>query len=440
MLSKSTCIKHRVLLFAVLVLWIGAVVTLTRVTASSLETTTTSSITSSRYNTTKPSIPHDGTSKTHSNYIGAEWSTLSELYRERILSQMPTAKVEYRPPSSKNLRDMEHIVGQMMNLRHPPDNDHDHDDDDNDDDLVTAASIRHACSSIDLLSLREMYEIGIFEDVEQLEHTIYCVLVTTSSDFPWGTVIVRPITAGHNSNGHKNLSIDCPHPLHDRFTGEQSAAVFQGTQARSLVLSGAYRYASNETSCQGGQFRVSDAAHSSQNGFHAAVTAIWKHYQDYSYNSNAHDHDFRSIQFHGMGASTCEGVDAYLTDGMAATSVVEGSSSSFLLSILSHELASAFSKIRNETLILTPASKNTAGTSNSSPPLSLLPSCSMSGSTNLQGRLWNGVPPDQVCTMSAAVASGRFVHVEQKAWMRDPQLFPVWVEVLNQAYDEYTTK
>ncbi len=324
------------------------------------------------------------------------WQSLGEFYEERILALMPTPGHVYNIPSFQTLRDMETVVDRMMDL--------------------TAKDLPTRCPRINLLSLNDVYEIGVFEDVGFAN--LYCILLTRSSDSPWGTVIVNPIDALHV---RKNISVDCPHPLHDINTGEQSVAVFQGINARSLLISGAYRYASNETSCQGGSFRISDAAHSIQHGFHAAVTAISKHYQ----RQNAID--FTAIQLHGMGSSTCKGVDAYLTHGMASVQT-EPNKKVF---ILWNKIVSSFVRINNATFVLLPSS----GTFSSRNSQSL--SCSMSGSSNIQGRLLNGVSPDQVCTTAASSVSGRFIHLEQKPWLRDSRLFHVWVEVLNQAYDAF---
>jgi hypothetical protein len=88
-------------------------------------------------------------------------------------------------------------------------------------------------------------------------------------------------------------------------------AFFKGTNARSFVVSGSHRYANTTIStCQSGYEVTDDAAHT-VNGFHSAVTAILKFYDD---------DDYTSIQFHGMGSSACPGVDdTYFTHGFGAT-------------------------------------------------------------------------------------------------------------------------
>lgn len=424
----SSCTKHRVWLFALLVAWIWAFAALTRqavlddedgaVNIAYSSPNTIGSIGGDGGGEIGGGSPKDETIRV----IGAEWSTLSEFYQKQILTHMPLLGQIYHVPAMDILSDMEGIVLQMM-------------------DLQDNTTMRQDCSSIDLLSLRGKYEIGIFEDDELKD--VYCALATTSSDFPWGTVVVHPPNVNDNDNGsspiRKNLSIDSPHPIHDQNTGEQSIAVFQGTNARSLLIAGSYRYASNETSCQGGSFHISDAAHSQQHGFHAAATAIWKHYHGGDQNEQGQQQrqssaiDFMAIQFHGMGASTCKGVDAYLTHGSGTSLPTE-----HRLLLLSKKISTAFSQIRNEMLILTPPAPLVDDQRSTSSNSSL--TCTMSGSTNVQGRLWNGVPLHEVCTTAASSVSGRFFHLEQKAWLRDAQHFPVWIEVMNQAFHEFFPK
>jgi len=46
------------------------------------------------------------------------------------------------------------------------------------------------------------------------------------------------------------------------------------------------------------------------------------------------------------------------------------------------------------------------------------PPCDFSGASNVQGRLLNGVPLVDVCSVAALEASGSFIHIEQKACCR----------------------
>ena len=170
-------------------------------------------------------------------------SSLTTFYERRILPLMlyPDQE-EYTVPGDVILDDFQTIVTQMMHLRH------------NDDEK----DLSMECTAMDLRSLTDMYQLLYFHDT--VVQQSYCILMTVSRHFPWGTVIVRPpspstIDTDNHSTTTKTttpttfttyhfLSIDCPHPLHDRGTAEMSIAIFQGTNAaRSLVLAGAHRHA-----------------------------------------------------------------------------------------------------------------------------------------------------------------------------------------------------
>jgi hypothetical protein len=200
-----------------------------------------------------------------------------------------------------------------------------------------------------------------------------------------------------------------------------SIAIFQGTQARSLVIAGSYRYASNQSSCQGPSFHISDAAHSQQTGFHAAVSAIFDYWNDVN---NGH---YTAIQFHGMGGSTCPGVDAYLTHGSANAQELPQEDELVQMQQMLVEKTILMNNETNKTVILLPQ--------DSLPPYNV--SCTMSGGSNLQGRLLNGVRPDQVCTQAASSVTRRFVHIEQKPWLRQRNMFPIWIDIINQIYQDH---
>ena len=454
-----------------------------------------------------------------SNHGGVGTTSLPTFYMHHILPLMlyPDQEEEYTIPWDVILEDFQTIVTQMMHLRH--------DDDDDERDVSME------CTAIDLRSLTDKYQLLYFQDTDV--HQSYCILMTISRRFPWGTVMVRPplnssiyhhhyndstttTTTTNPRTPHHSLSIDCPHPLHDRGTGEMSIAIFQGTAAaRSLVLAGAHRYAlsarhhhqnnnhnnsttksppppphqqqqqqsSSSSSCQGPTFAMSDAAHSIQTGFHVAVSAIdqyyYHHYHDSTGTTNKshpenddsssnsyHDYYYTAIQFHGMGDTTCPGIDAYVTHGMAnmssstttttTTTTTRNSSKNRhrpieedVLVQMQRLLVEKTTSLRNhtggKTVILLPQDKNKRTRTkypsyednhdnNIDDEKTEYYSCSMSGGSNLQGRLLNGVPPDQVCTHGATSVTGRFVHIEQKPWLRQEPLYPIWIEILNQIY------
>ena len=83
--------------------------------------------------------------------------------------------------------------------------------------------------------------------------------------------------------------------------------------ARTFIMSGAHRDANNAP-CDcvtGPNYSEADAAHSTEHGFHAAVEATLAHYEGLG-------EDYTAFQFHGMGESTCPGVDVYLRTAAAS--------------------------------------------------------------------------------------------------------------------------
>ena len=46
------------------------------------------------------------------------------------------------------------------------------------------------------------------------------------------------------------------------------------------------------------------------------------------------------------------------------------------------------------------------------------PPCNLTATTNVSGRLLNGVPAANVCTVAAPTPSGKFIHIEQKREIR----------------------
>lgn len=114
----------------------------------------------------------------------------------------------------------------------------------------------------------------------------------------------------------KEILIDIPHLiLFDSQTGEQGLAIFQGTDAWSVVISRKTRKPNVAPSCQDGySFKIADAAHNAQHTFQASVLAIRDFYDFYEL-------DYTAIQFHGMGSSTCPGDHVFATNGFVSSQV-----------------------------------------------------------------------------------------------------------------------
>ncbi|EEB92601.1 hypothetical protein MPER_08864, partial [Moniliophthora perniciosa FA553] len=143
---------------------------------------------------------------------------------------------------------------------------------------------RDGCASIIVPDvLADSYAISPFD------HGQYCVLHETQANEDglyakgWGLMIVP---SNSSSTALPNVHISSPHPLFD-FTSQQSAAVFVGTGAKSLLISGRIRTAlSNQTDCihpssSNTTYYKTDPAHDVNEPFVTALKEIyhWQHAQ-----------------------------------------------------------------------------------------------------------------------------------------------------------------
>lgn len=322
-------------------------------------------------------IVNNVTEKATNNWICPHCHTLEDLYSGHIKPLICLGGSNlFTPPMQEHMDDMESVVTDMLGSS--------------------------ACAAIPLHSLFGMYKIGPFTDLES--SLTYCVLATTSASSPWGNVIVNQ---GANT---KNLSIESPHPLADLYTAEQALAVFKGTNARSFLVSGAHRKSSDVPSpCDGTGYRVSDAAHSIAGGFNSAAKAVMDHYEAVG------GADYTAIQFHGMGASHCPGVDAFFSHGVS------------------------FPPKPNDKIVFLRDELRTLLGSGTFLVPGELPPCNLVGSRNVQGRMINGVGAADACTVPATSYTGRFIHLEQKLWLRQntSAWHNIWVRTVNNAYSRF---
>ncbi|MCP4357750.1 MAG: hypothetical protein GY796_07020 [Chloroflexi bacterium] len=258
----------------------------------------------------------------------------------------------------------------------------------NDWQTVVTQMLGGACDGIILPpTLSGVYTVSTFSDTDNGQD--YCVAMEVLDgdddnvvDRGWGTFII-------NNSPLRNLSIDIVHPLHDSNTDDQGIALFKQLDARTFLMAGAHRHANSVVSSCQSSFEQADVAHNVDNLFFATVELIDGRYQ-------THGWAYTALQFHGMGVSSCPGVDVYLTHGMNDAPLA----SETIVSLRSN-LAAA-----QPTWVV-----NVPGDT---------PGCTLHGTTNVEGRLLNGVTAASVCTVAASSRSGRFIHIEQKFSHRSP--------------------
>jgi hypothetical protein len=208
-----------------------------------------------------------------------------------------------------------------------------------------------------------------------------------------GLVLLRPAASG---SGHATLAVDttpthalileAPHPLWDRATADESAAIFARTDARAVLISGTHRCGSDRDSgCDGtadacgtdAPVRESDMAHAVDSMFHAAHRALADAYPD-ALVVSVHG-------FTGPGISISNGTtDPTATDAPVA------------------RIARALHARFPDQMITT---------CNELGEVDVPRVVRVCGTTNVQGRALNASAAE--CTDAADAATDRFVHLEQ---------------------------
>ena len=187
------------------------------------------------------------------------------------------------------------------------------------------------------------------------------------------------------------------HPRTDTNTEVQALELFRQAATHSVVIAGARRdVGSAASTCQPGYW-ASDAAHNADSITWVASRAVASHYV----NSPAHfNTPWTVLEPHGMGASTCPGVDIFLTAGKDMASAGNGAMAR--LDGFRDGLAAALAAVT----VTTPAGDGSG--------------CPLFGSHNTAGRLLNGVADHHVCDTAADAADvqSRFMHLEQKIDLR----------------------
>jgi hypothetical protein len=196
------------------------------------------------------------------------------------------------------------------------------------------------------------------------------------------------------------LVLQVPHPIFDSNTLEEGALAAPQALPRLLMIAGTHRNNhTDESDCDGTQsggddYRISDVAHHAENLFHA--THLWLH-QNLP--------DMVAIQFHGF---CCPGSGPYvdvtddciLSNGFNAapapddfTQVWRGriDAQMFMADGIDLTTCAVFGDDANV----------------------------LGATTNLQGRVTNGVAIGDECNTAATGATGRFIHIEQDPDVRE---------------------
>ncbi|KAL0064180.1 hypothetical protein AAF712_008902 [Marasmius tenuissimus] len=216
----------------------------------------------------------------------------------------------------------------------------------------------------------------------------------------WGIMVVpsQPARPG--------VHLAAPHPQYDLLTPQQAAGLFEGIEAKSLLISGRIRTAlMNSTSCimgSGTIYYATDPAHNDKEPFVIASKEIWRWQQAQGGCPSA---SCAFIQMHGKGVSRSASSVAWYTDNIDRP----------------------IKRIQKNIRQANP-SWNASLPSDSD--------CSLTATLNVFGRFINGVEESLVCEegATAQLATGEFVHIEQAKGARQSDAYEGWIGAFNASF------
>lgn len=200
-----------------------------------------------------------------------------------------------------------------------------------------------------------------------------------------------------------DLVIEIPHPIFDADTLEEGALALVEVRPRVLAIAGTHRNnALTLTTCDGtfsggAKYRISDVAHHPGNFFHASHRWL---------ESNLPGS--RSVQLHGF---CCPGVFPYdaLTDDCVISTGIDAPTSPTNFAQIWRD------RIDGQMFLADGVDQTTAAVFGDDAAV-------LGATTNLQGRISNGVAPGAECDTEAVSVSGRFFHIEQDPDVREEPL------------------
>ncbi|KAJ8518754.1 hypothetical protein ONZ45_g4208 [Pleurotus djamor] len=282
------------------------------------------------------------------------------------------------------------------------------------------------CTSIILPAiLDDHYSVTLFTELNaDVPPRSFCVLSEAQFEVEtgfyvkgWGLVVVP-------ANRHERmLHFSAPHPIFDTNTAQQSAALFSRTNAKSLLVTGRIRNAFQVNSActhpgpGDGLFFKTDPAHDDNEPFFAAAKVIrrWQNEQ-----GGCPSQSCAFIQMHGKAASSCPSDTVFMSSGLGSSP----SSVAWYTDMITSPIRRLQAQLRQTIPIWTFS----------------LPSespCNLVATTNIFGRLLNGIEEDKVCLeeADATTVSGEFIHLEQSIAARGAGNYDLWAEAFRNTYN-----
>jgi len=244
------------------------------------------------------------------------------------------------------------------------------------------------------------YEIVTYVD-EGFEDREYRLLrETIPPTLAWGTFALAV-------DYQRLIAIEVPHGRYEANTPSEGIDIFRRTGALLFEMNGAHRCANSAyTPCDGtsdvcgtGRYHVSDMGHMTQ-------TAYQVMHEEYT---DAYPEGY-SFSIHGMSQTNCN--DIFLSNGTATGSKQ-----------ILYELRDSMNESGD--IVVSVAGDGTC-------------TCTLAGSTNVQGRYTNG--SSQPCYLPASSNNGHFIHAEQLRRVRDNYtIYSKFIAAINDAIDTVTS-
>jgi hypothetical protein len=304
---------------------------------------------------------------------------------------------------------------------------------------ISLKMLQGQCKQISLGTLKENYTLMPWQHKNQR----FCILTETRIDkkkqkvrYGWGSLII-------NMQPKKELNFEIPHPYNDKNTWKQGISLFNALNAHAIFIAGTNRYAASKDKknpCQklsryggilrkGGNF--TDSAHNNTLPINAFNLALKSYYQKQKIDK------WHVIQLHGMDNSAC---------GKDAIMISFGSNRTFVANYpnsMAYLLAKNFkqSNPKARVLIWAKPANPVAKKSCDVPGIICTTHCSMTGGSNVQARVINGVEPQFACLKKAQFCDikGHFIHIEQAPKWRipnDTKLGQAWLESFELAWQQ----
>ncbi|KAG2012106.1 hypothetical protein CC2G_012144 [Coprinopsis cinerea AmutBmut pab1-1] len=187
--------------------------------------------------------------------------------------------------------------------------------------VETALNVDGDCPSppINVPGLGGTYTIGLFTESVSGGKS-FCVISETNTYSGTTNVFARGwgfvITTANDADHQRALHFSAPHPVYDKTTPLQAAALFKRVGAKSLIVAGRHRMASSSSSTcatpsnPNDTYYKTDPSHDDDEPFHDAllVTREWQIDQGGCPNSNC-----AYIQWHRK--VSCPNYDVFLSSG-----------------------------------------------------------------------------------------------------------------------------